>query len=82
MRMAVACHAALAKARGTIVNVASMHAIFARAVACVCRVEGGHRITHQVVSRRLGRRRHSRQRDCAGLDRDAHDRARPLGYRA
>ena len=28
MRMAVACHAALAKARGTIVNVASMHAIF------------------------------------------------------
>jgi NAD(P)-dependent dehydrogenase (short-subunit alcohol dehydrogenase family) len=28
MRMAVACHAALAKAKGAIVNVASMHAIF------------------------------------------------------
>ena len=28
MRMAVACRAALAKARGTIINIASMHAIF------------------------------------------------------
>ncbi len=28
MRMAVACHAALASAKGTIVNIASMHAIF------------------------------------------------------
>ncbi len=28
MRMTVACHAALAKARGAVVNIASMHAIF------------------------------------------------------
>jgi len=28
MRMSVACHAALAKAKGTIINIASMHAIF------------------------------------------------------
>lgn len=28
MRMAVACHAALARGKGTIVNIASMHAIF------------------------------------------------------
>ena len=28
MRMSVACHAALAKARGAVINIASMHAIF------------------------------------------------------
>jgi NAD(P)-dependent dehydrogenase (short-subunit alcohol dehydrogenase family) len=83
MRMAVACRAALAKARGSVVNIASMHAIFGAPLSpAYSASKGGIVQLTKSLAIAWAEDGHPRQCACAWLDRNAHDRAGPVRRRA
>ena len=78
MRMAVACRPALAKARGSVVNIASMHAIFGAPLSPAYSASKGGIVQLTKSLAIAGRRRASASMRCAWLDGNSHDRpARP-----